>query len=1629
MSYDAGEAFLQIVPSFRGVAEAIEAEASKWAITGGRRFSRDFNDEVRRRTNNAPLGPSDTDSAKQGQASAGKFADGFRARLTAALRALPPVTIGVAATEAEQKLRDLRVELEALSRQRVGIDIDEATAIAQIDRLKAELDRLATESPSIQVRADTAAASAELARLRAEIDETANRAPEVRVRADITEAAAKIAEVHRQMEELSGQRIGVDIDHAAATAQLDRLKAELDDLAARSPSVSVRMDTAAAKADLDRLRAQVDEVAGKTVDIQVRADTAAADAKLAALGASSPNVNVNVVTGPALASIAVIKTALLGLAAGAIITPLIGGAAALLGPLTAAGAGVGALGASALPGLLLVKDAYTAQGAAAKTAGANATAAAAAQKQAAEQVKAAELSLADTQRRVANDQITSQESIARAQQGVADARRQQAQDAVSSQQAIQAAQQGVAQAEQQAAQQQAAAAAQVTTAEQALASAQQASLVAQQALTAARDAATRSLQDQAFAAKDAALQVTADQLAVRSAQQNLDAVNSNSKSTDLQRQQAALALAQAQQRLTEQQVTLRRATEDNNKAQRAGVAGSSQVVAANNSIATAQQQQATAAKAVTAAQANQVQVQQTSAASIARAQQGVANADRAQAQQRLTDSERVATAEMSLSDARRAQTQQQASDASAVTRAQMAVAQAQDAVAKATSGNSKASGQLAAALAALSPQERAVLDSANRFKTAFTGWGKALEPQVLPLFTRGLGILAGLLPKLTPLVSATAAALGKVETTIGRAAASPGFTRFIATLTSMVGPALAGIATIAGNVGRAVAGVITGLGPLSGVVLRGLGSLTANLAKAASSPAVAKFVQTLVGLAPVITSALGGVGALVGHLLTALAPLSGPVIGLVGQLASALGKIVVAVGPSLSVLFRALGSALGSVVKALAPAIVPVIEAIASALTRLAPTLALIAPPLAAAFVALIPVIGPLADLLNAVVLALIPVLPLIAQLVVRYLPPFINLLTRLVTRFAPFAPQILAVVGAGYLLLPMLLALPTPLVLIIGAVALLVGGFVLLFRHSKTFHDFVMDKLIPGMRSLWSYLKTVVYPILKKIAEDALAGLRDAFKIVSKAVSDNRDQLRQLVRGFLNVVNFIVTRVLPILGPILKAAFTGVGAYIGDTIGIIGLLVKAFGRIVSGAKSAARGFASAFGSIKTAAQGIWRDVETIFTNGVNFVTQNIINPLIDVLDKVLGPFGVHINHIPRAAGPTAKSAPDTYTGSKVDVQRMPGGRAAYATGGTLPGFTPGRDVHRFVSPTAGVLDLSGGEGILRPEVVQALGGAPAIHALNAPYNGGRAGSGQAFFGGGVFQSIADKIRGGAAAVANKALRVAESPIEGLLAHVHPDILHTITSGALDKLNAAVYAFIRGTAANQPTTTTTNGPGTGSSLVHAKTIIQQAKQMGLGTKGAEIGLMTSLVETNLKNYANSKIADSLRLPHDAVGSDGYSAGIMQQQTGPFGNYWGTVAQVMNPAYAAHRFFDELLRKVPGYASTDPGVAAQTVQVSAFPDRYSARRGDADNLIRQVGYDSGGYLPPGITTVYNGTGAPEPVLTPAQLNAVAAGSTTGSQAGLGDLTVFAQFGEETIEARTVRVVDAALTDVSTMHRRM
>lgn len=128
------------------------------------------------------------------------------------------------------------------------------------------------------------------------------------------------------------------------------------------------------------------------------------------------------------------------------------------------------------------------------------------------------------------------------------------------------------------------------------------------------------------------------------------------------------------------------------------------------------------------------------------------------------------------------------------------------------------------------------------------------------------------------------------------------------------------------------------------------------------------------------------------------------------------------------------------------------------------------------------------------------------------------------------------------------------------------------------------------------------------------------------------------------------------------------------------------------------------------------------------------------------------------------------------------------------------------------------------------------------------------------------------------------------------------------------------------------------------------------TQDREIAVMVALTESGLENLANSSIPESLRYDHDGVGKDHASLGIFQQQTPD----WGTVAQLMDPATAAAKFFDAL-GKVPLRGHMSPWAAAQAVQKSAFSDgsNYEKNFPRAQQIMDGMGGGSGGPIGAGL----------------------------------------------------------------------
>lgn len=139
------------------------------------------------------------------------------------------------------------------------------------------------------------------------------------------------------------------------------------------------------------------------------------------------------------------------------------------------------------------------------------------------------------------------------------------------------------------------------------------------------------------------------------------------------------------------------------------------------------------------------------------------------------------------------------------------------------------------------------------------------------------------------------------------------------------------------------------------------------------------------------------------------------------------------------------------------------------------------------------------------------------------------------------------------------------------------------------------------------------------------------------------------------------------------------------------------FGKIEEGLWRLKDTFQSAVDGIRF----IWDQVKAITAKPARFVVETVYN-----------------NGIRKAWGMVSR-----FTGLDPLPEANLGHLGAYASGGVLPGYTPGRDIYNLIDPKTGLrVDLGGGEAIMRPEFT-AVVGKDSIDALNrAARQGGKAG-------------------------------------------------------------------------------------------------------------------------------------------------------------------------------------------------------------------------------------------------------------------------------------------------------------------
>jgi cell wall-associated NlpC family hydrolase len=127
----------------------------------------------------------------------------------------------------------------------------------------------------------------------------------------------------------------------------------------------------------------------------------------------------------------------------------------------------------------------------------------------------------------------------------------------------------------------------------------------------------------------------------------------------------------------------------------------------------------------------------------------------------------------------------------------------------------------------------------------------------------------------------------------------------------------------------------------------------------------------------------------------------------------------------------------------------------------------------------------------------------------------------------------------------------------------------------------------------------------------------------------------------------------------------------------------------------------------------------------------------------------------------------------------------------------------------------------------------------------------------------------------------------------------------------------------------------------ARTYVAVGKQLALPRAAQIIAIMMALQESSLRMLANPAVPDSLNFPNDGLGSDHDSIGSAQQRPAAG---WGTVSELMDASYNARAFYGgpagpnhgspRGLLDIRGWEAMDKGMAAQAVQVSAFPELYA-----------------------------------------------------------------------------------------------
>ncbi|MFF8485154.1 hypothetical protein [Streptomyces antibioticus] len=691
---------------------------------------------------------------------------------------------------------------------------------------------------------------------------------------------------------------------------------------------------------------------------------------------------------------------------------------------------------------------------------------------------------------------------------------------------------------------------------------------------------------------------------------------------------------------------------------------------------------------------------------------------------------------------------------------------------------------------------------------------RALFTSIAQIVGALVPVIGAVVQAAVPLLAAIAQPIAELAVVLG-----PVLQQLVAVVGASLMPVIQALMPALVQVGTAIVEIVRSVMPLLEPIATLIGAVISALAPALT-PVIAivqQLVTLLVGplaqIVEALTPVLAGIGETISRVFAALQPMLAPLVLLLGQVVQLFADTLVAVLdqvlpslepllevgmqlvttvfealapllPVISEAFGMLGEALATVLPALMPlqqagvqlvqALVPLIPIGVQLVTTVFEALLPVLPTIADTFVvlsgALVQIVGPLAEVVASLVSGLAPILTdlsgylgefvgLLAQTLADVLPPLASTLVTLVGAFTPLLPVVgdLARLLLGMVAGVLRQLLPSLLELVMASVKLTVALLPLLPPLAKLLVLVVdlavkvLDWLLPPLISLAGFLIGALAGALST-AIGWVAGILGAVASLTTFVVGSlgpamtwlRDKVIVPVWNTIkSVVSGAWTKVLkPTFGYIktgiealgnaakwlrdkaVKPAWDGIVTVLG-TVWKSGIK-PAFDTLKRGVEAISDSFDTARKAIKTA----WDKLKDITKTPVKFIIDVIYNGGIrKVWNVIAGAFG----------------AP------KLDKVTY-----AFAQGGILPGYTPGRDPHTFYSPSGMSLAMSGGESIMRPEFTRGAGagfvsyfnslaksrGAAGVREALAPVLGGNPVTGVdrslRYAGGGIHQAFAD---------------------------------------------------------------------------------------------------------------------------------------------------------------------------------------------------------------------------------------------------------------------------------------------------